>query len=203
MDGSNIYGVNCEEAESVRDREGNLGLLRVVPLPVRRSDRMPISPPVAPGSFCRSPRPSVKPCFLFADFRDNENPSMYSTSIAWCLVIKFFWQGRRIVRALSQWRTYVKGVNYLNYIVNTNLLSRHSSAWLVTQSSFPANVWWLGRSVWRGWQDLRMRVDFLNRFWREWQTSLSVSLTLMSRKSLEVSFNDSVKTFCEWVFRQF
>ena len=77
MDGSNIYGVSCQEAETVRDREGNLGLLRVVPLPVPRSDRMPISPPADPGSFCRSPRPSVKPCFLFADFRDNENPSMY------------------------------------------------------------------------------------------------------------------------------
>ncbi|XP_078362136.1 peroxidasin homolog [Oculina patagonica] len=81
MDGSNIYGANCQEAETVRDQTSNIGLIRVVPLPVPRSDRMPISPPAEPGTFCRSPRPSVKPCFLFADFRDNENPTLMTLHI--------------------------------------------------------------------------------------------------------------------------
>lgn len=89
IDASNIYGVNCEEAESVRDTTSRIGLLRVVPLPVSRSDRMPISPPADPSSFCRSPRPSLKPCFLFGDFRDNENPGMKQVilSYLWTVTI--------------------------------------------------------------------------------------------------------------------
>lgn len=81
MDASNIYGVSTAEAETVRDRKSNIGLLRVVPLPVPRSDRMPLSPPANPSLFCRSPRPTLKPCFHFADFRDNENPTLMTLHI--------------------------------------------------------------------------------------------------------------------------
>ena len=70
-----VYGANCEEAESLRDKIANTGALRVLPLPVRRSDRMPILPEASPESFCKSPRPAVRPCFLAGDFRRvNENP---------------------------------------------------------------------------------------------------------------------------------
>lgn len=128
MDGSNIYGVSCQEAETVRDRQGNLGLLRVVPLPVARSDRMPISPPADPGSFCRSPRPSVKPCFLFADFRDNENPSMYH-------MYNMLKQIQRLcVLLISQYD--VTGVNHLNYSEQQPPMQTWLAR-LVTQSIFP------------------------------------------------------------------
>lgn len=70
-----VYGANCEEAESLRDKIANTGALRVLPLPVRRSDRMPILPEASPESFCKSLRPAVRPCFLAGDFRRvNENP---------------------------------------------------------------------------------------------------------------------------------
>lgn len=128
MDGSNIYGISCQEAETVRDRQGNLGLLRVVPLPVARSDRMPISPPADPGSFCRSPRPSVKPCFLFADFRDNENPSMYH-------MYNMFKTNTETVRAtISQYD--VTGVNHLNHSEQQPPMQTWLAR-LVTQSIFP------------------------------------------------------------------
>ena len=73
IDGSQIYGANCREAEFLRDRRANLGLLRVVPFPLS-SAKSPILPKAERQTFCRSPNPAMKPCFLAGDeTRVNEN----------------------------------------------------------------------------------------------------------------------------------
>ena len=118
LDSSNIYGANCQEADSVRDQTSNIGLLRVVPQPlIPRSDRMPISPPVDPSSFCRSPRPNLKPCFLFGDFRDNENPGMKLKDII--LHSQFFTKRVPLGVILTLWSGFLLSVesNFLIALV--------------------------------------------------------------------------------------
>lgn len=77
IDGSQIYGANYEEAERLRDRRANLGLLRVLPFP-GSSIRSPVLPKAEPESYCRSQDPSRKPCILAGDHRRvNENPGKF------------------------------------------------------------------------------------------------------------------------------
>ena len=77
IDGSQIYGANCEEAELIRDRKANLGLLRVIPFP-GISTKSPILPKAGPELYCRSSNPTEKPCFHSGDYRRvNGNPGTY------------------------------------------------------------------------------------------------------------------------------
>jgi len=77
IDGSQIYGANMREAELLRDRTANLGLLRVLPFP-GSSTKSPIMPKAEPELYCRSSKPAIKPCFLAGDYRRvNENPGNF------------------------------------------------------------------------------------------------------------------------------
>ena len=75
MDGSQVYGSDEETAESLRNPNANLGLLLVEPFIT--SGGQSILPPAEDDeeeeSFCRSPNPEEKPCFVAGDVRVNEN----------------------------------------------------------------------------------------------------------------------------------
>lgn len=74
IDGSQIYGANRREADLLRDRTANLGLLRVASFPLS-SAKSPLLPKAEAQTFCRSHNPTKKPCFLAGDHaRVNENP---------------------------------------------------------------------------------------------------------------------------------
>ncbi|XP_078362200.1 peroxidasin-like, partial [Oculina patagonica] len=82
IDGSQVYGANCQEAELLRDRKANLGLLRVVPFPTS-SAKSPILPEAGSQTFCRSPNTAMKPCFIAGDSRINENPALMAMHTIW------------------------------------------------------------------------------------------------------------------------
>ncbi|KAJ7374149.1 hypothetical protein OS493_009487 [Desmophyllum pertusum] len=83
IDGSQVYGANCKEAELLRDRNANLGLLRVRPFPSSFA-KFPILPEAVPETFCRSPNPARKPCLLAGDHRrTNENQALMAMHTVW------------------------------------------------------------------------------------------------------------------------
>ncbi|PFX31144.1 Peroxidasin [Stylophora pistillata] len=83
IDGSHIYGANHKEAELLRDRTANLGLLRVASFPLS-SAKSPFLPKAEAQTFCRSHNPTTKPCFLAGDHaRVNENPALTAMHTIW------------------------------------------------------------------------------------------------------------------------
>ena len=78
IDASHIYGVNQGESNDVRDLRSTAGLLRTMPQNI--STLEDLLPKANPHTFCRTPDPRNRPCFLTGDFRrNNENQGETST----------------------------------------------------------------------------------------------------------------------------
>ena len=72
IDGSHIYGNNEHEANDVRDRSTNAGLLKTMPQNI--SSLEDLLPKANPHTPCRTSDMKNRPCFLTGDFRrNNEN----------------------------------------------------------------------------------------------------------------------------------